>query len=262
MADTVNDIKIVGLSNTKPKSKTNWKVMGAIIGIVVLAVGVIAGIILVRQNQNIEEKAACVASCPSSNGHLINCYNTLDTNGDDSVCNEAGRIEICGSTVANAKQYCCPAVGGTWTANLTLCASAATPTATATATATSTATSTSHATATATATATGEPNSCGGTCGSNTNCGSGLFCYIVSGQTSGFCRNASCSTDTDCNCGSSTATATSTTKPTSTTKANSTTKASGTATARPIPVTGVDWPTMLGAGFGIVMILVSLALAL
>ena len=39
------DIKIVGLSNSKPKSKTNWKVLSAIIGIIVLAVGVIAGII-------------------------------------------------------------------------------------------------------------------------------------------------------------------------------------------------------------------------
>lgn len=40
----------------------------------------------------------------------------------------------------------------------------------------------------------GEPNSCGGTCGSNINCKAGFFCY------SGFCRNPFCSTDTDCVC--------------------------------------------------------------
>lgn len=40
----------------------------------------------------------------------------------------------------------------------------------------------------------GEPNSCGGTCGSNYNCQSGLFCY------GGYCRNPSCPSDSDCNC--------------------------------------------------------------
>ena len=39
-----------------------------------------------------------------------------------------------------------------------------------------------------------EPNSCGGTCGSNINCKAGFFCY------SGFCRNPFCPTDTDCVC--------------------------------------------------------------
>ncbi len=38
------------------------------------------------------------------------------------------------------------------------------------------------------------PNSCGGTCGSNYNCNSGLFCY------QGFCRNPFCSSDTSCEC--------------------------------------------------------------
>lgn len=83
------------------------------------------------------------------------------------------------------------------------------------ATATSTSISTALPTATATATATsgtggyveGEPNSCGGTCGSNYNCKANLYCY------QGFCRNPICSTESDCDC-STTATATATSKST------------------------------------------------
>lgn len=55
----------------------------------------------------------------------------------------------------------------------------------------------------------GEPNSCGGTCGSNNNCKANLYCY------QGFCRNPSCSTKTDCNC-SAAATTKATTKPNTT----------------------------------------------
>lgn len=40
----------------------------------------------------------------------------------------------------------------------------------------------------------GEPNSCGGTCGSDSNCKSGYYCY------SGRCRNPSCPTTTNCVC--------------------------------------------------------------
>jgi hypothetical protein len=42
-----------------------------------------------------------------------------------------------------------------------------------------------------------EPNSCGGTCGSNANCQSGLVCY------QGVCRNPECSTATNCVCSES-----------------------------------------------------------
>lgn len=44
------------------------------------------------------------------------------------------------------------------------------------------------------ATTPGEPNACGGTCGSNYNCQAEFFCY------QGFCRNPACQTDTDCVC--------------------------------------------------------------
>jgi len=45
-----------------------------------------------------------------------------------------------------------------------------------------------------TPTPTGVPNYCGGTCGSNTNCQSGLFCY------QGYCRNPNCQNDVTCGC--------------------------------------------------------------
>ncbi len=48
--------------------------------------------------------------------------------------------------------------------------------------------------------AAGEPNSCGGTCGSNYNCQANLFCY------QGFCRNPLCKTSTTCACSSPTPT--------------------------------------------------------
>lgn len=60
----------------------------------------------------------------------------------------------------------------------------------------------------------GEPNSCGGTCGSNNNCKANLFCY------QGYCRNPNCKTSGDCSCAT----------PTPTAKPKSTFKPGGTAT--------------------------------
>ena|SRR3989344_8049800 len=46
------------------------------------------------------------------------------------------------------------------------------------------------------------PLACGSTCGTTIGCpsGSGMICYITSGQTTGVCRNAACQTDSDCTC--------------------------------------------------------------
>jgi hypothetical protein len=133
-----------------------------------------------------------------------------------------------------------------------------TPTATATSTAstspTPTATATSTVTTTPTPTSSGVPNSCGGTCGSNNNCGSDLYCY------NGYCRNASCPSETDCTCSGTTGpTATATSTTTKTTTSTST----ATATTEPtLPQSGTDWPTVLGIGIGILTIVGSLLLAL
>lgn len=93
-------------------------------------------------------------------------------------------------------------------------------------------------TATATPAPSGTPNSCGGTCGSDSNCNSGLSCY------QGYCRNSSCPTQSDCNCPS---TSTATPAPTATPQ---------------LPQTGTSLPTVAGVGTGIVLLVVSVLLAL
>lgn len=58
----------------------------------------------------------------------------------------------------------------------------------------------------------GEPNFCGGTCGSNYNCQANFFCF------EGFCRNPICADDSDCVCNLNTPTATSSSLVKATTK--------------------------------------------
>lgn len=77
----------------------------------------------------------------------------------------------------------------------------------------------------------GEPNSCGGTCGSNYNCKANLYCYAEGGGTNGFCRNPNCSSESDCECSAATTTAKSTSKPAT---AKSTTKPTSKVSASPI----------------------------
>lgn len=247
------NVKIVGLSSNKPKKNINWKILSAIIGVAVLAIGVLSGFFLVRQNQNINESAKeCSldgAECPSLTDPslLRDCSTTGEVFPNDSYCNIAGRVEVCGQTVADAKQFCCPSAGGAWTLDLTKCPAvsptptaspSSTPTATATATITSTPTTTPTRTATATATST----------------------------------STSHATATSTSHATATATTTATTTPRSTVTATSTASSRATATSAtsrtatptsaPLPVTGVKWPTMFGIGFGIIMLLVSLALVL
>jgi len=105
----------------------------------------------------------------------------------------------------------------------------------------STSSSTPSPTATATPGPQATPNSCGGTCGSNFNCKSDLVCY------NGLCRNPSCSSSANCVCSGTSAPGTSGTPP---------------AAAPALPESGTDWPTIVGAGFGILIIIGSLLLAL
>lgn len=242
---------------TPGKSKKVGKT-GIIIGITIvvfLVLSVVAGVLLVRQQQNIQEKAAItlcpgIEACPvPGQPNLLKSCHPVETDGSatESLCDRVGRVETCG--VANT-QYCCPKVGGSWTTNMSACAASPTPTATASPTPTPTPTGTSTATPTPTATATGSLSSCNGTCGSNTNCQSGFYCY------SGHCRNPLCASDSACSCASATITPT----PTATTAPVGTQSAQ--TTSLPIPVTGTDWPTYAGVGMGIMAILVSILLAL
>ncbi len=101
-------------------------IFAAIIIAVFLALSVVAGVLLVRQNQNVQEKAGntmCPAgeACPYARDPnlLLSCH-PVDGDGTttDSTCNETGRIETCG---VNWTEYCCPAAGAAWTTDMTAC---------------------------------------------------------------------------------------------------------------------------------------------
>lgn len=125
----------------------------------------------------------------------------------------------------------------------------ATPTATPTARPTATATTRPTTTATATATATAVPQ-CNNSCTTNSNCASGLMCYIASESTTGTCRNTQCLPDTDCVCTIATSTSTSIAQAPAPTEQPT------------LPSAGTTWPTMLATGFGVIVIIGSLLLAL
>jgi hypothetical protein len=120
--------------------------------------------------------------------------------------------------------------------SFTLSTSTPTPSGSPTPTPSETPTGTPTATPTGSPTPSATPNSCNGTCGSDSNCASGLSCY------QGFCRNPSCPTETDCACPG-----TSAPTPTPTTPS--------------LPESGTSWPTLVGSGIGILVILGSLLLA-
>jgi hypothetical protein len=250
MADS--DIKIVGLSSSKSGGKMNWKIISAIVGIIVLSIGIIAGIILVRQNQNINEEASCSAECPGNDGVLRSCVGTTGNDTNDSVCNASltGRVEVCGQNNSTARQFCCS--GGSWNTNLAGCARTSTPTATAIATATTTSAPTIRASSTATSTATIRATATS----TSTSRASATSTATTKATATATSKSTSTSKST------ATAKATATSKSTATAKATSTAKAVATATSFPVPETGVSLPTMLGTGFGIIMILLSLGLAL
>jgi len=125
------------------------------------------------------------------------------------------------------------------TCNLSFTLGVATPTPTAVSSLTPT------PTATATATATATPNSCNGSCGSNSNCGSDYFCY------QGYCRNASCPTESDCSCGTSTPGATGTPRQVVTNPQEPS-----------LPNAGISAPTIISMGAGVILLVLSLILAL
>lgn len=285
------EINIVGLSTNKPKSGISLKVLGAIIGVLVLAAGVYAGIILVKQQQNIREKAdelncsdPTAEQCPGTDGILRNCHPPEGGGWPaESVCDRQGRFEFCGT-----KCFVCPAADGTWSETaLTNCQTVLTPTATATATAVATATSTSvsgclprvyYEVARGCNPTVEMFDSNGNGCYSNVGktC-AGIYgtCYLntaacQAAHPSPTTTSTALATKTPTPTATSTAlatktptaTPTSTTSPTKTATPTSTSIVQGTSTPVPVPVTGMSLPTMIGTGFGIIMILVSLALAL
>lgn len=105
-------------------SRTLYVVLG---GVAFLLLSLFVGLILVKQPQNIAEKAAYPA-CPGGEqcpmvgypNHLLSCHPADGTSPNDNLCNEKGRIETCG---VNFTKYCCPSVGGSWTTNMSACPS-------------------------------------------------------------------------------------------------------------------------------------------
>ena len=124
------------------------------------------------------------------------------------------------------------------------------------------------------------PVGCNKSCNLSVNpqitCEEDLICRSASGGitgASGFCRNPDCPGRADCICPTATPTSTSTATGTPTATATATgggttpaaTAAGGggqTTTTESLPDSGTSWPTIIGAGVGILVILGSLLLAL
>ena len=226
-----------------------------VIGIVLTTI-ILAGVAIFTAIRLYQTRSTAVApnvpsSKPAAAGEACNpLLKSIQCGKSGELCLQTGSdpsVGICGVPQPGACE-------------LSFSLSVSTPTSTSTATATSTSTSsssptttsspsssptaTSTSSATATATATANPQ-CNYACTSNANCPSGLMCYIPSGSTTGNCRNTQCLTESDCTC--AVATSTATVKPTA--------EAS-------LPVVGTSWPTLVGTGFGILVIIGSLLLAL
>lgn len=126
--------------------------------------------------------------------------------------------------------------------SLTFILGTITPTPTASNTPTPTGSDTSTPTPTSTTNPSGTPNTCNGTCGSNDNCSSNLFCY------GGYCRNSSCPSETDCSCPSTTTSTPRLTTPTPTDAS--------------LPDAGTSLPTIFGIGLGTILLIGAILLAL
>jgi len=204
----------------------------AVLIVVFLILSVVAGVLLVRQQQDIRERAS-TAICPAAEACpvpgeptlLRNCHPAeSDGSPAESLCSTAGRVEFCGT-----QNYCCPAPGQAWTTNMTACAGTPTPSPTATATATAAPT----ASPTATAAASGTPAATAAPTATPTR-------TPTPTPTSAGTGGAASATPTPTSAGTT----------------------GGSSTAQPIPQTGTDWPTFVGAGLGIIVIIASILIAL
>lgn len=238
-------------TNKTPKSGGKGVII-ALVVILILGVSIALGVMLVNQNQNISERA---------NEDIIPTATPLPICGTNLAC--SGSV-VTGATKCKQPDpsttviYCCGAgkliVNG-------VCSNA-TPTPTA------------SPTPSPSPTPLGGGLQCNASCTSSSQCQSGSVCYISSGTT-GFCRNTICVSDTDCICpaGSGSPSPSPTPSPTLIGQATNspTPRSTATATATaisqvqtsplPIPETGTSLPTILGAIFGIFVVVGSLILA-
>lgn len=234
MADSPLEI----ITSSKPKKGNKGLIIGIII-VVFLALSVVAGVLLVRQRQSVQEKAATSAFCPDAQAcpydkdpTLLRSCDTVeaDQTPQDSNCDTSGETHICGGV-----SFCCPAPGQSWTTNMTVCNQLA-------------------ATPTPTPDLLTDSNNCG-------NVG-----FACSNGTS--CVNGACVLPTASPSPTTAALAGATAGPTATPRATGSptplpTLSTGVQTTPlPVPVTGVDWPTAAGIGVGAAAIILSIFLAL
>lgn len=232
MADPTQQSPFEIVTPGKSKKSGQKGLIVAILIVVFLILSVVAGVLLVRQQQDIRERAAPSNMCPAAEACpvagqpnlLRSCHPAeSDNTPGESICNVSftGRIETCGQ---GAVQYCCN--GSAWTTNMTACPTSATPTPSPTSAPTVAPTATPMATATATSMVTTTPTVA--------------------------------PTGTPSTTASAMATPTKTPTPT----AAATVAPTSQGTPQPIPETGTDWPTLVGAGLGIIVIIASILIAL
>lgn len=126
------------VSPGKSKKGGNKNLIVIILVVVFLILSVVAGVLLVRQNQNVQEKAAISNVCPGAEkcpypgdpARLWSCH-PADSDGtvDEQLCGP-GRLNT--KSVCGTKTFCCPPGGGNWTTDLTKCTTTASPTPTGT----------------------------------------------------------------------------------------------------------------------------------
>lgn len=179
------------ISSSKPKKGNRGLIIAIIVG-VFLILSVVAGVILVRQNQQVSERAQVVETViPTATPNLQNDINNCGAVGTTCFSGQICQAGFCIST------------------------------------------------ATATATPTASPSGALDLLTDSQNCGSvGFACAIGQDCISGICSS----------------TATSSGTPLPTLRAQT--------TPRPIPVTGIDWPTMVGVGGGAAAIIFAVLLAI
>jgi hypothetical protein len=201
------------VTNKKSGKNSKRAIVITICVVVFLILGVVAGVLLVRQQQNIQEKASgslcpAAAACPvSGQPDLLRNCNTANEDGTPqevscSNIGNVGQISACGTL-----SFCCPSLGASWTTDLTLCA-----------------TPLSTPTATPTLTPTLNP----------------MFTPTPVGAGSGASMASESATPT----------------------ASASATPVALATPREIPVTGIDWPTILGVGIGAAAIIGAILLAI
>jgi hypothetical protein len=191
------------VTTSKSKKVGGRGIIIAVVVVVFLVLSVTAGVFLVRQQQNIQEKAA-VSLCPSAEqcpvpgqADLLRSCNPPNADGTPAEISCSNVASVGLITTCGTQHFCCPSLGASWTTDVALCS---TPTPTPTLTPTPTATASATPTATASAT------------------------------------------------------------PTSTATASATPTVQ--ATPRSVPVSGVGWPTIIGVGVGVVVIIGSILLAI